>query len=643
MLATTIANASESVQWYRDGIAVPDAILPRYEIPHAFPEHSGTYHAVISNDEGTAQTRNAEITVDVTPPSPGALDLTFPLIPFEGTGINAISPLPDGRIAVGGEFTLPGTGIENFVILSATGIPDLSSHPFPGTVRALTPLSENRLAVGGSFPDRLTILDTLDGTPTPDQPAPPPSAVLCLLEHGDELLVGTLRGLYPASGAPAWITGRSITALTHEPGGEVIAGSASSPHILRFTSEGTPGPTFDPATLPSGPVSSLAPHASGFAVGGVFVNPAGNLRNFATYPEPSTTALNAGVSTLLPTPDGSLIIGGDFNCLGSFANTPRCVSGLGQRSIARLNADASPDPTFEANGFDGAVTALAIDQQGHLLVGGRFRFPYPFLTRLHLSGSPAPDPTIPPPPETSPQSPGLPITTIVGGSTSRTILPDETDTHLLATVPASEHLIQDLQIHLEIEHPDTAELKISLVSPSGERFTIFEIESETTARTSSRGLTHTTIALASPVSIDQALPPFSGTYTAPGGTSTLAPLRGTSPEGTWSLRIKDNREASAPLAILRRATLTFTYAPVPATLEEAIALPLQLEIPDPGSLALRTYTDPPCTYHFECGARLTSWTTTTPTLERTHRHADATETRIFSGLPHRFTRVRITE
>src|SRR5688500_13922238 len=66
-------------------------------------------------------------------------------------------------------------------------------------------------------------------------------------------------------------------------------------------------------------------------------------------------------------PDGKVIIGGSFST----------VKGLVRRGIARLNADGSSDSTFNpgtgvGTGGNAYVTALALQSDGKVLIGGHF-------------------------------------------------------------------------------------------------------------------------------------------------------------------------------------------------------------------------------------------------------------------------------
>jgi uncharacterized delta-60 repeat protein len=72
---------------------------------------------------------------------------------------------------------------------------------------------------------------------------------------------------------------------------------------------------------------------------------------------------NAGVRALAVQADGKVLVGGLFTYF----------NGLYCNHIVRLNADGSLDEDFSAgNGLDGNVLALAVQPDGHILVGGDF-------------------------------------------------------------------------------------------------------------------------------------------------------------------------------------------------------------------------------------------------------------------------------
>ncbi|WP_375437797.1 T9SS type A sorting domain-containing protein [uncultured Hymenobacter sp.] len=72
---------------------------------------------------------------------------------------------------------------------------------------------------------------------------------------------------------------------------------------------------------------------------------------------------NGGVLTLAVQSDGKILVGGFFNT----------TDGTSPNRIARLNTNGSLDPTFNVGtGFNFGVRALALQPDGHVLVGGFF-------------------------------------------------------------------------------------------------------------------------------------------------------------------------------------------------------------------------------------------------------------------------------
>jgi uncharacterized delta-60 repeat protein len=103
----------------------------------------------------------------------------------------------------------------------------------------------------------------------------------------------------------------------------------------------------------------------------------------ATLSIPYCTSLcfeRSSVWELAQQSDGKIIVGGSFNPLG------------GPENIARLNADGSPDSSFQAGtGASDTVYALAVQPDDKILIGGRFDIvngvAQPYLARLNADGS----------------------------------------------------------------------------------------------------------------------------------------------------------------------------------------------------------------------------------------------------------------
>ena len=88
------------------------------------------------------------------------------------------------------------------------------------------------------------------------------------------------------------------------------------------------------------------------------------------------------VSVIIVQPDGKLLVGGSFT---NFNGTPR-------RYIARLHENGTLDTSFRVNpGPDAPITAIALQADGKVLVGGRFiyydRFFRQYLARLLPDGA----------------------------------------------------------------------------------------------------------------------------------------------------------------------------------------------------------------------------------------------------------------
>lgn len=91
--------------------------------------------------------------------------------------------------------------------------------------------------------------------------------------------------------------------------------------------------------------------------------------------------VNNEVRTVLATPDGKLLIGGEFGL----------VNGQLRSKVARLHADGTLDTGFVPPQFDDRVRALALAPDGKILVGGEFKQvggdQHLYVVRLNTDGS----------------------------------------------------------------------------------------------------------------------------------------------------------------------------------------------------------------------------------------------------------------
>ncbi len=152
-----------------------------------------------------------------------------------------------------------------------------------------------------------------------------------------------------------------------------VVDGASRNHITRLNTDGSLDTTFNPGTGADATVNDIAIQPDGrILIGGGFftINGTGRVRiarlnmdgSLDTSFNPGTGASNA-VSALAIQPDGRILIGGSFSV----------YNGTTRNSIARLNADGSLDTTFNVGtGANNAVFAIAIQVDGRIVIGGQF-------------------------------------------------------------------------------------------------------------------------------------------------------------------------------------------------------------------------------------------------------------------------------
>lgn len=159
--------------------------------------------------------------------------------------------------------------------------------------------------------------------------------------------------------------------------------------VTRLNVNGSVDSTFNPGSGAVGPVRALAiyPSTAGADAGkiivagefgsynGTNINYIARLLTDGTLDSPSFgigTGPNGPVYAVAISPAGKIFIGGDFT---EFDGSPR-------NGIARLNADGSLDTTFfPGAGANNTVSALAIQSDGKVIVGGAF-------TQMDLNTSP---------------------------------------------------------------------------------------------------------------------------------------------------------------------------------------------------------------------------------------------------------------
>jgi uncharacterized delta-60 repeat protein len=280
---------------------------------------------------------------------------------------------PDGRILIGGDFTIINEKPRNHIArLHPDGTLDIPFNPnasggsqYGGRVTSVAVQADGKiliggffwcigevspLCVGGLFRNSLARLNS-DGTADLTFDPHPDGVILTIVVQADgRILVG----------------GLSFTSIAKQ----------SRNSIARLNPDGT-ADSFDPnaANVSKNPrVHSIAVQADGkILVGGDFTTLAPNggpavTRNYIARLEAEVRldALNLGIvgSSVLATavqPDGKILIGGVFSK----------VLGVTRNNIARLNGDGTLDLEFDPDA-NGPVDAIAVQADGMILVGGDF-------------------------------------------------------------------------------------------------------------------------------------------------------------------------------------------------------------------------------------------------------------------------------
>ena len=227
---------------------------------------------------------------------------------------------------------------------------------FDNTVRTVSLQSDGKLIVGGDYLN-------FNGTVTP---------YFCrLFPDGSKDTSFNLGTSF---------NGRVYCSLV-QPDGKIVVGGAftsfnggTANRLIRLNSDGSVDATFNTQVAASiGIIYSLALQANGSIVvvgsfikyNGVTANRVARLLSDGTLDASFITGLGASgvIEEVQIQSDGKIVLSGSFD----FFN------GISNGKIIRLNSDGSPDPTFNTGlGFNGSVSALALQSDGKLVVGGNF-------------------------------------------------------------------------------------------------------------------------------------------------------------------------------------------------------------------------------------------------------------------------------
>ncbi len=313
----------------------------------------------------------------------GSLDNSFfASIPAFDEGIYSIAIQPDGKVLIGGGFTVVnGTNRFGIARLNTNGTVDNSFNPGTGAygVGSIVVQLDGRVLIGGWF-------QSVNGTNR--------AGIARLNANGSRD-----DSFNPDTAPTFW-----IDSLALQPDGKVVIGGnfasvagTNFSGIARLNANGSLDSSFNPGTVltnQSGDypmVYSLAMQADGkVVVGGSFSVNGTNLNNIARFNTNGTLdgsfnssgGTDGAVSAVAVQPDGKLLIGGGFTA----------VHGTNRNYVARLNAGGNLDTSFDpGSSIDSGVLTTALQPDGKLLIGGTFTtvggLARTGLARLNLDGS----------------------------------------------------------------------------------------------------------------------------------------------------------------------------------------------------------------------------------------------------------------
>jgi uncharacterized delta-60 repeat protein len=335
------------------------------------------------------------------------------------SNINHLAIQSDGKILVGGAFTnyKAQTGKSRLIRLNSDGTEDLdfseiaivdtdtSTAKFSNNVFAIAVQSDGKILVGGSF----TNYATQTGK----------SRLIRLNSDGTEDFDFSANAVVNVATSTAKFsvtTGNAVSTIIVQSDGKILVGGAhinyagqtGKSRLIRLNSDGTEDFDFSTNAVVSGTTEKF-----NFAVFSVAVQSDGKILiagAFATYSGSSgqnklirlnsdgtsdstwfKISFSSRITAIAVQPDGKILVGGNFRSY---------KSQLGKNYLIRLNSDYTEDTAFTANAvvsgttpkFNNGVAAIAIQSDGKILLGGTFtsyagQAGKNFLVRLNSDGT----------------------------------------------------------------------------------------------------------------------------------------------------------------------------------------------------------------------------------------------------------------
>jgi uncharacterized delta-60 repeat protein len=294
----------------------------------------------------------------------GTLDPSFNLADLYGDdfGANAlirtIALQPDGKILIGGDFTMfDGIALNRIARLNPNGRIDTSFHIGMGAANSVNNIkvqADGKILIVGSF-------TSFNGTSR--------TRIARLNANGS---LDT--GFNPGTGADFNVWGLAI-----QPDGKIIIGGAFTTYngsirnrIARINTDGSIDLSFTPGFGANNTVYSLALQADGkILIGGLFTTYASVASScIARINTDGTrdagfnvgTGANNEIRSIVIQPDGKFFIGGIF----------AMYAGASRNGIARINADGSLDTSFDPGTGCTSVWGIGLQTDGKVVIGGDF-------------------------------------------------------------------------------------------------------------------------------------------------------------------------------------------------------------------------------------------------------------------------------
>jgi uncharacterized delta-60 repeat protein len=341
---------------------------------------------------------------------PGNVDTAFIIGSGFNGGVNTIKKLSDGKILLGGDFTLyDGTTANRIIRLNSDGSIDTSfvtGTGFNSTVNTLDVQSNGKIIVGGEFTSydgnsynkiiRLNSDGSIDTSFVIGTGFDNGISSLDIQSDNKILVVGYFT-LYDGTSAnrivrlnsdgsidTSFVTGTGFNGSPYivsiQSNGQILVGGVFTSYdgnsynrIIRLNSDGSVDTSFVIGTgFDNGPRSITLQADDKILLGGYFTNYDGTTANYIIRLNSdgsidtsfvTGTGFNAPVFSTSIYSDGKIIVGGVFTS----------YDGNSYNRIIRLNSDGSVDTSFViGTGFDSGIFSIDLQPDGKILLGGDF-------------------------------------------------------------------------------------------------------------------------------------------------------------------------------------------------------------------------------------------------------------------------------